>query len=678
MEAQGSLLLFAPVLIGIGVGTWFALPVEPGLAIYAAVLGVGVLAAVFRIWSPEPLHAPVVAVLCLCLGVLSAGLRAHLVAAPVLQGDYSGPVQGRIIEIDRSASDALRITLDRVWLAELGPDATPQKVRISLSGQEPSLTPGMTILVSARLSRPQGPVEPGAFDFRRMAWFDGLGAVGYTRTPPVLWAAPEGFDEWVGRIRTSLSLGIRTAIPGEAGAFAAGSMTGDRSGIGADTVAALRDSNLAHLLAISGMNLAFLTGFVFFLLRGGIALIPPLALRVNGKKIAAVVALIVAAFYLALSGANVATQRAFIMAAVMLGAILLDRKAISLRSVAISAIILLLWQPESLLAPGFQLSYAATIGLIAGFRWLDGRAVQERLPRWVLPVYTLFLSSAVAGAVTAPFAAGIFNRFTDYGLLANMLTVPAMTVLMAAGVVAGLLAPFGLAYPALWVTGKAAEWILWVAHQVSAIEGAVTPIPSPHPAILPVFALGMLWIVAWPGRARWAGVVPVVLAFCLWPLSSRPVLLIDQSGAIAGVLGPEGRALSKGKGGGFAAENWLQNDGDLADQKTAAVRPGFRREGNLAWFDLAGRKGVLATGKDAAPMVGPLCGKAGLVITDQKVTSTVTGGCLVLDSAVLARTGAIAIWDGPQGLDLVQSRQAHRIWDSPSEAPLTLTLPPKQ
>ena len=126
------------------------------------------------------------------------------------------------------------------------------------------------------------------------------------------------------------------------------------------------------MLAISGMNMAFLTGFVFALFRYGLALIPYVALRVNTKKVAAVVSLAVALFYLLLSGANVATERAFIMISVVLGAVLLDRRALSLRSVALSAVVLLALRPESLLDAGFQMSFAATTALIAGFGALEG------------------------------------------------------------------------------------------------------------------------------------------------------------------------------------------------------------------------------------------------------------------------------------------------------------------
>jgi len=384
-EVRGLLFPWVPVFLACGVALWFALPEEPGAAVYAS-LALGVLlAAALRVWGPELAHPVVIAVACVAVGGLAAGLRAQGMAAPVLEFRYYGAVQGRVIGIDRSQNDAPRLTLDQVVLSRLAPDRTPHRVRVSLQGgAEAAFFPGQVVILTAHLAAPQAAAEPGGFDFRRMAFFDGLGAVGYTRTPVLLWEDADPATQWINRLRAAMGAGMRAAMPSQAGAFAAGAMTGDRSGITRDTVQALRDSNLSHLLAISGMNLAFLIGFTFGLIRYGVALVPPLALRLDSRKAAAVISLGVAGFYLALSGANVATERAFLMVAVMLGAILLDRRALTLRSVAISAILILVWQPESLAEPGFQMSFAATVALIWGFSALDGAVLRERLPRWII------------------------------------------------------------------------------------------------------------------------------------------------------------------------------------------------------------------------------------------------------------------------------------------------------
>lgn len=665
LDARGLLFVWVPVFLGIGIAIWFALPFEPTPGGYAVVGLVLALAMLARWKGPEPLHPLAVACACLGLGVLAAGFRAHQVAAPMLEFRYYGAVQGRIIEIDRSQSDALRLTLDRVVLEDVAPARTPARVRISLQGQGFVPNPGQVILLTAFLSAPDGPSEPGGFDFRRMAFFRQLGAVGYSRAPVMLWAEPEEGTQLINRLRTWLAAGMMAAVPGEAGAFAAGAMTGDRSGIGLETVQALRDSNLAHLLAISGMNMAFLTGFVFMLLRYGLALLPFVALRVNSKKLAAAVAFGVALFYLLLSGSNVATERAFLMVGVMLGAVLLDRRALTMRSVAISAVVLLLAEPEALGEPGFQLSFAATVVLIAGFGALDRAILREKLPRWMLPVFTMVLTSVLAGLATAPFAAATFNRFTDYGLLANVLTAPMMSVLMAAGATAALLAPIGLAMPALWVMEQAARWILFVAHWVAGLEGAVTPVVQPGPWVIPVLTLAGIWLLCWPARGRWLAVAPAVLAFAGWGMGERPQLLIASDGALVGLLAAEGRALSAPRGGGFMAQTWLQDDGDLAAQEVAATRVGFRGPTPVRRFEVSGWRGVALRGKGAEAALAQACASADLVILPASVKpAKPKGRCVVIGREVLEATGALALQVSPDHLDLHPARYGARIWMS--------------
>ncbi len=672
--ARGTLFPWAAVAIGTGVGLWFGLPWEPGVPFYLAAATVLAMACALRAFGPELLAPVAVAVACAAAGMLACGLRVHLQASPMLDFRYYGPVQGRITGIDRSQSDALRLTLDQVVLRDTSPARTPLHVRVSLQGDQPWLVPapGQVVILTAMLSAPQGPVEPGTFDFRRMAFFDQLGAVGYTRTPVLLLEPPEEGALYIDRLRSALAQAIRDAVPGDAGAFAAGAMTGDRSGISQATVADLRDSNLAHLLAISGMNMAFLVAFVFGLLRTGLAAIPPLALRVNTKKVAAVVALAVAWFYLQLSGSNVATERAFIMVSVMLVAILLDRRALTLRSVAIAGIVLLLWQPETLAEPGFQMSFAATVALIAGFRAIDTRVARERCPRWMLPVFTVVLSSVIAGAATAPYAAAHFGRFTDYGLIANLLTVPAMGLLvMPGGALAALLAPFGLEGPALWVMGLGSAWILYVAGWIAGLDGSVTAIPAPSVWVIPVLTLGALWLVTGTGRVRLLGVVPMIAALVLWVLSPRPDLLIAGDGRIAGLLTAQGRALSAARGGGFAAENWLQNDGDLASQQDAAARPGFDGPKGARRFVIGGVPGVVLSGKAGLAAAPSDCAAGGIVVL-AAVAEGVDGPCALIDEGLLRKTGAIAIWVQDGGLRLVPARGAARRWQPPPADPAVL------
>ncbi len=674
-EAPVDLFLFIPVFLAVGIGLWFSVPVEPGAGFYAAMAGTVLGLATLARFGPFLARPFAMALAAAALGALLCGARVWMVASAMLATPYYGPIQGRIIDIDRSQSDAIRLTLDHVILTEVEPAATPATVRVALHGPPQTYEPGTTVQVTARIAAPESASEPGGFDFRRMAWFEQLGAVGYTSSPVVTWAPPGMMDASVNRMRNHLSAGIMARVPGDAGAFASGALTGDRSEISAAVVTDLRISSLAHLLAISGMNMAFLTGFVFALIRYGLALIPPVSLRVNTKKVAAYVAFGVALFYLILSGANVATTRAFLMVSIMLGAVMLDRRALTLRSVAVAALLLLVWQPESLLAPGFQLSFAATIGLIAGFGPAERLMLRHGVPRWLKPVALLTASSLLAGVATAPFSAATFNRLTGYGLLANLLTVPVMDVLMGAGAVAALLAPIGLAGPALVVMGWSARWILFVAHWIAGLDGAITPVPQPGPWVIPLITLGALWLLLWQGRARFAGLAALALGFGLWTMVERPVLLMSSDGVLAGVLGPEGRALSSPRGAGFAAQSWLADDGDLADPKAASARAGFQGPKQARQFKVAGITGMVLSGKDALTKVAAACGAADLVLVPVRLgpVRDAPPGCTVLDATYLAQSGAVAGMPQADGLLLVPVRAEARVWTG-NTAPVSPVL----
>ena len=644
---RGRLFLFVPVLLACGIGSYFALPRDPSAAEWGA-LGAATVIAAGASWRLPENAAPLAMALALLgAGLGLAGARTHMVAAPVLGWHFYGAIEGRIVVIDRSAGDALRLTLDQVVLERISPARTPARVRVSLHGDQGFITPapGKRVILTGHLSPPNAPSEPGGFDFRRHAWFERLGAVGYTRTPVLALAAAEDGRAGlaVQRLRLRISTAVQAELPGDTGAFAAAILTGDRSAISRERLQHLRDSNLAHLLAISGLHMGLLTGVVFGALRLALALIPPLALRLPTRKLAALGALGAGAFYLALSGGNVATERAFVMVSVVFLAVLLDRRAISLRSVAIAATLILCLRPEALLSAGFQMSFAATVALVAVFRALrEESAWRARVPRWVMPGVGLVVCSVVAGLATAPVAAAHFHRVSEYGLLANLLAVPLMgSLIMPAAVLAAVLAPLGLSWVGLWLMDLGTRWILAVAGWVAGLDGAVMPVPAAPGWVLPVMALGALWVILMPGRLRALGVPACALALLGWSMASRPGVLISADAALLGLMTPDGRVLSQPRSSGYAAANWLASDGDGAAQDAAFARrftPGDRgavilRLGRTDFVHLSGRGARAAL--DTACRPGRI-----VVITVEPEERHDT--CLVLAPSDLRATGALA------------------------------------
>ena len=522
-------------------------------------------------WGAEDATPLGWAMMLFAVGFSLAVARAHLVSAPVLDEPYFGPVQGRIAGIDRSAKDAVRLLLSEPRFSGIEPEKTPRRVRVTLHGEAADFRPeaGQVVILEARLSPPAGPTEPGGFDFQRQSWFAGLGAVGYARTPVLIWEEAQGGGVFA--LRLWLAKVIQTHLNGQIGAIAAAIAAGERSGISQETLDALRVSNLAHLLAISGLHMGMLAGFVYSAVQLCIAVVPFLALRWRSHKIAAVFALAAAAFYLMLSGRNVATERAFIMAAVMLCAILFDKRALSLRSVAFAAIIVLVIRPESLLSPGFQMSFAATVALVGVFGAIRDHEWPQKLGVF-RPAMTLALSSLVAGIATGPIAAAHFNQVSHFGFLANLLAVPAMgLIVMPAAVMTAVCLPFGIEAWPLAFMRVGLEWILFVAREVSALPNAKGVVVSPPLRVLALYASGGCRLVLWKGRLRLLGALPILIAGFLWASVQRPMILVADNGALVGVMTPEGRALSREKSAGFAAESWLENDGDFHSQQEAAA-----------------------------------------------------------------------------------------------------------
>lgn len=700
---RGSLMPWSPVAMGLGVVAYFMAPVEPGGVAYGVAGAALVICALAMWWRREVLGPLAICVALILVGGLLAGFRAHQVAGPVLDFRYYGGIEGRVVAIDRSASDAPRITLDRVRLETLNPIRTPHRVRVSLHGERVGLDPqpGQIVMLTGHLSAPSGPAEPGGFDFQRHAWFLSLGAVGYSRNPVVLLEPREPGAAWLFHLRMRLSAAIQAQIEGQPGAFAAAVLTGDRSGLEQGPINAMRDSNIAHLLAISGLHMGLLTGFIYAAMQVGLALIPRFALRYPIRKWAAATALIAGAFYLALSGGNVATERAFIQVAVMFTAVLLDRRAITLRSVAIAALIVLIHRPETLMSPGFQMSFSATAALVGVFTALRGNPMLAALPKWSKGAVALVMSSAIAGAATAPYAAAHFNQIAVYGLIANLLTVPVMgSVVIPAAVVAALLWPFGLAPVALWAMEVGLRWILGVAERVSSLPGAVNPIAAPPGWVLGVLTLGALIVLLWQGRARWVGVVPVIVAFAFWTTAERPAVLVSETGRLVGVMENGVRGLSRERGDGFVARIWLENDGDAADQAGAAARATWRADGEGARAEIDGVRVWHGAGVRAAREAEAACARHDLVVLSERAEGDllVSGrdalvaqlgaplrpgaaqaaeaagpamssqaACLVIDADVLSETGALGLAFDGTGVRITAARavQGTRLWSAP-------------
>ena len=576
MAERERWVLWVPVLFGTGIGTYFALPSEPVIWLGPAGVAFAVLFAMAGRLAPWAL-VPALGLALVMGGFWAAQLRTQAVAAPILPEETGSMAVIGTVRAVEPRDRGVRLRLGNLEVPRLAAEDTPARLRVTVANGAPGVAAGDRVRAKAVLRPPPGPVAPGAFDFARFAFFQRIGAVGFVLggveqlpNPP---ETRPWFDIWptIARVRHDLGTRVRASLDGETGAVAAALMTGERGAVGEDTMEALRRSGLAHLLAISGLHVGLVAGLVFFAVRAGFALVPPLALRWPIKKWAALAAMLAAGGYLLLVGATVPTQRAFLMTAVVLLGVALDRNAVTMRLVAWAAFLVLLIRPESLLDVSFQMSFAAVTALVAVYEALRTRGLMTEGDRGPVARAGLYLAgvaltSVVAAAATGPFAVYHFNRLALYGVAANMLAVPMMAFwVMPWALVAYLLIPLSAEPVALTPMGWGIDAVLWVARTVAAWPGAAPLLPSPPMTGLLVLVAGALWLCLWRTRWRLIGLAPVLAGIATLWLAPRPDVLVSREAKLMAVRGEGGRLwLSSGDAASFSADIWLRRAGQHA------------------------------------------------------------------------------------------------------------------
>ncbi len=666
MTERERWILWMPVALGIGIALYF-LPAGEPPASAGWILAVGALLALIASARAFRYLVAAIGLACVALGFAVAQWRTHDVAAPVIADELRHRyVTGDIVAVEPRGK-RFRVTLDVVSLAGLNPNETPKRVRLTVSaGQYGGVSPGDRVSVRATLRPPPRPAIPGGFDFRRSAWFQQLGAVGFATgrfdVDPSEPAARRGVLKTVSNTIQSTRLRVaeqvRAALPGVSGAVAAALMVGERGAIPDHVREAMQRSGLAHLLAISGLHVGLVAGFVFFAVRIAFAAVPGIVLRYPVKKWAAAAAIVASAVYLMLAGATVPTQRAFIMTGVVLVAVMIDRRGISMRLVAWAAVIVLLFRPEALLSVSFQMSFAAVIALVAVYEVVGDRFRQtlggpSRRRRVAVYLASILLTTVVASLATAPFAVFHFNQFATYSVAANLVAVPVAAFwVMPLIVVSFLLMPLGLEGLVFPLLGFGIEFIVGVATWVSTWPGASLNVAAPPLAGLALVIGGGLWLTLWQTRWRLAGVLPIVGGLLSVGTVTVPDILIAPDGKLTGVLTRDNVLLvSNPRAQRFVREQWVRRTG--ADEVLGYPKPREGRDNGLQ-CDIAGCLFVdgdrtVAVVTDARALAED-CRAADILIARFTVPRDCNGPAVVIDRRALRENGSHAIW-WPEGQD---------------------------
>ncbi|HPD83695.1 MAG: ComEC/Rec2 family competence protein [Alphaproteobacteria bacterium] len=684
LTAQKSrAFLWLPVLFSIGIAVYFALEAEPPLWLGASLslffIGFGLVLSRHREISiiRKTVFISVAAILICCLGFAAAQIRSHLIYTPMLLKKMSPVGVTGTIESIEPVEKGSRVILGHLDIERLDPEQTPRKIRLSIRKDE-ALKAGQRIKFLAGLNPASGPVAPAAFDFQRMAYFESIGAVGFAYTQPeILEASPQKFLS-LKKLRQKLETKISAKTDDPQQSIIIALMTGQRGAVQDQDWDALRQSGLAHLLAISGLHVGMVAGVIFFFARLLMACSSRLALHCPIKKYAAGFALFGAFLYTMMVGATIPTQRALIMTGLVMVAIMFDRSPFSLRLVAFAALVVLFFSPESLTSVSFQMSFAAVTALICFYEWV--RPVWIRLHRKagvtrrvVLYFAGVSLTTLIAGLATGLFALYHFQNYAVYGLLANMIAVPLMAfIVMPLIVLSYGLMPWGVEGLTLPIIEWAVGWILATAHYVAGLKGSVWLIPSfPHWIFIGMVLC--LWtMMVWKGRIKYFLLLLFFILVGLATFYKQPDILVSSKVDLISLRDNQGQLwLSSGRKERYTAENWLRLNGQ--DSKDKRLWP---REGSVADFPLIcdpyGCRGQINGQKLAVAFQNKAwqedCAWADILISQTPVNDKKCAAKTIIDYFDVWRSGAYALWLTPNKIKIqtVEGVRGKRLWTQTS------------
>ncbi|MFA5985153.1 MAG: DNA internalization-related competence protein ComEC/Rec2 [Methylococcaceae bacterium] len=466
----------------------------------------------------------------LLIGVIEAVSVGHYRLSDRLASELEGlelPVTGYIADLPKQ--DERRTSFNIIVTSSV--PRLPHKLHLTWYYPEQPVKAGQLWQFTVKLKRPHGSLNPGGFDYERYLFSLGIGATGYVRNAPAPGLLAEASWYSIAAWRQNIADKLAARWPNSSAiALIKALSIGDGNDIKPAQWQIFRDTGTLHLIVISGSHIGLIAGIIYLLVlkfwaRTGL-------LSYSPYRIAALSALVFAVIYALLAGFSIPVIRALLMLSAAMLSIVCLRHSLAIKVLALALIIVLAFDPLSVLSPGFWLSFLAVFIIIYV---ANGRLSSPA--NWRIAMQ---LNWATALAL-APVLAFAFQQVSLIAPLANIIAVP---------VVSFLAVPLSLLIVVLvYVCPALADWLLIINSAV--LNGLVyflskcasLPLASLTPPEPPLWALGFAWLgcllllapAAVPGR--WLGVIFLLPTFGL--NQGKP-----QAGAISFTLLDVGQGLS--------------------------------------------------------------------------------------------------------------------------------------
>jgi len=493
--------------------------------------------------------------LCIAIGFLWAAGFAHWRMADRLDAGLEGrdiELVGVVSSLPAIGERSVRFEFEIESAA--GPQAMKLPKKLSLAwyrsalGEEEQaalvadasqLHPGGRWMLTVRLRRPHGTLNPYGFDYEAWLLERGVGATGYVRQKPApqLLGARGSFSDRIEQAREAVRERFRGVLGDSptAGILVALAV-GDQRSIAAEDWRLFARTGVTHLMSISGLHVTLVSGLVAALAGWAWHRSARLCLALPARKAAALAAIFAALGYTLLAGFAVPAQRTFWMVTVVALALWSGRISSPVRVLALAMGAVLAMDPWAVLSPGFWLSFGA-VALIffVSIGWTDSGS---RLRQFLRTQWAITLG-------LAPAALFLFAQVSVVGPLANAIAIPLVSAVITPLVLIAALVPLDI----LLVAADAlAAWLLVFLEWCGSLPLALWQQHAPAPWAVLLALAGTLWLLLPVGfPSRWLGLALMLPVFALPPPAPAPgeawVTTLDVGQGLAVVVRTSNHAL---------------------------------------------------------------------------------------------------------------------------------------
>ncbi|HEX9062896.1 MAG TPA: DNA internalization-related competence protein ComEC/Rec2, partial [Clostridia bacterium] len=426
---------------------------------------------------------------------------------------------------------------------------------------------GDKVSVHGSLNIPKGIRNPGGFDYRSYLLGKGIKALVSVSPDDIKWAGMQDKNILVATglsVRNRIVSVFKTLLPKEQAALLSGMTVGYTADMSDDVKRCFSDSGLSHIVAVSGMNVAFIVVPLMFILK---------KIRL-GQKSSSLIIISTLIFFVFVTGFSASVVRAVIMASTILSSVLFKRESDIYTSISLAALILMLQNPFTLFDVGFQLSFMATLSIVLLYPLFRNALGIKHIPRKISDLVAVTLAAQIG---IIPVTAYHFNTVSIISLVSNLITVPLLEVITIAGFIGGFLGQINplAAYLPAYFDNALLSYILYISKISSQLPFAVLKLPTPNPLLL-ILYFSLVLTISFYGKLKEKGYLKPVLLIpaastillvmtAVFPKNLEVVFLDVGQGNCTFIRTPEGKTvlIDTGDKGGNNVLSFLTDFGVL-------------------------------------------------------------------------------------------------------------------